>query len=85
MFTYFRTFGKWVCRMQAGSAKIADLATNWLLWQHPLCDRKINGRLVSHMSTSPENLVKIGPEDSEITCVEFGPLTKNKKGKKTEA
>jgi len=33
----------------------------------------------SHMSTNPENLVKIGPEDSDITRQEVGPLKLIKK------
>jgi len=36
---------------------------NWLPWQRPLSDRKIN---FSHSSTNPENLAKIDPVDYEI-------------------
>jgi len=43
-----------------------------------LSDRKISdvGLIInpSHMSTNPENLVKIGPVYSDITCLEVGPL-----------
>jgi len=35
--------------------------------QRPLRDRKTNSRLYCHSSTNPENPVKIGLEDSEIT------------------
>ena len=29
---------------------------------------------IDHMSITPEKLVKIGPADSEITCLKVGPL-----------
>jgi len=32
----------------------------------------------SHTSTNPENLVKNGPVDSEVTGCEFAPLKRNK-------
>jgi len=44
--------------------KVKIWPRNWLPWQRPLSDRKMNERL---MKTSRENLVKISPVDSEIT------------------
>jgi len=45
----------------------------------------VNERLKKPLrnSTNPDNLVEIGPADSEITGWEFGPL-KGKKRKKTK-
>jgi len=49
-----------------------------------LSDCGMNGSVIklSHTSANAENLVKISPVDSKITCLRVGPL-KNKE-KKTE-
>jgi len=50
----------------------ADLE-NWLPWQHPLSDTETNTRsnINSHMSTKPENLVRIGLVGSEISLLQM--------------
>ena len=55
------------CRM--GSANFANLSMKLVAMATSLSDHKMNERLMkhSHTSTNPENLVKIGTVDSEIT------------------
>ena len=56
---------------------------HFLPLRRPLSDRKIDQQIIkpSHTSTNPQNLLKIGPADSEITCLEFEPLKTNKREK----
>ena len=44
------------------------LPKNWLPWQRPLGNRKMNDQIIkpSQSSTNRENLAKIGSTDSEI-------------------
>jgi len=43
-----------------------------LTWQRPLSERETNTKLniYSHMTTNPENLVKVGLVDSEISLLQ---------------
>jgi len=54
---------------EIGVGQFTTWPHNWLPWQRPLSDHKMNERLLkpSRTSTNTENLVQIGPVDSETT------------------
>jgi len=62
---------------------MGNLSQNWLPWQSPLSDHKINDQLSkhSHTSTIPTDLVKINLVDSEIAWLEGGKWKKYTKKK----
>jgi len=50
---------------------------NWLAWQRPLKNKKLNGVIKPfHLTTNPEILVKIGPFASEPAWLRGRPLNK---------
>jgi len=57
-----------VVKRQCAECYFASLPQTWFTWQRPLNDQKTKVRLImrNHISTIPENLVKIGVVHPEI-------------------